>query len=133
MRPIVCVDLDGVLADYSDGWKGVEYFGNPIPGAVEFTRQLAVFADIVIFTCRCSPEVQRVPVAGVHLLVNRVREWLDANGFVYHEIYSGVGKPFANAYVDDRAVFCNATCPAHYKGVLDSIWSMCIFQKGKTA
>ena len=42
-RPIVCVDLDGVLNDY-DGWKGADYFHPPRPGAREFSQQLNVKA-----------------------------------------------------------------------------------------
>jgi hypothetical protein len=103
MKKTVCVDLDGVLARY-DKWRGIDHFGEPIPGAVEFTKALAEIADVVIFTTRCNPEINR-PEA-VHLLVNRVRKFLDEHGFVYHDIYSGSGKPMAVAYVDDRAVVC---------------------------
>jgi hypothetical protein len=102
MKPTVCVDLDGVLADFSEGWKGVEHFGAPIPGAVEFTRQLSEIADVVIFTCRCQSALNH----GVapFLLANRVREWLDKHGVAYADVYIGQGKPVASAYVDDRAV-----------------------------
>jgi hypothetical protein len=103
MKRTVCVDLDGVLAKY-DGWKGVDHIGDPIPGAVEFTKALSELCDVVIFTTRCNPEVNK-PEA-VHLLVNRVRAWLDAHGFAYADIYAGTGKPIAVAYVDDRAVVC---------------------------
>lgn len=101
MRHTVCVDLDGVLASY-DGWKGVDHFGSPIPGAVEFTKALASFADVVIFTTRCNPEVN--DGEAVDSLVYRVRNWLDMHGFVYSDVYAGTGKPLAAAYVDDRAV-----------------------------
>ncbi len=73
-------------------------------GAVQFTKDLAEDFDLVIHTCRCNPEMHK-PLA-VHLLVNRVRDWLDEHGFVYHDIYAGTGKPIASAYVDDRAVVC---------------------------
>lgn len=103
MKKTICVDLDGVVAQY-DGWKGVDHIGEPIPGAVEFTVALAHFADVVIFTTRCNPEVNKPEAA--HLLVNRVRDWLDKHSITYHHIYSGVGKPIASAYVDDRSVVC---------------------------
>jgi hypothetical protein len=104
MKKNVCVDLDGVLADYSKGWQGVEVIGDPIPGAVEFTKSLSEFADVVVFTTRCNPEVNKPEAA--HLLVNRVREWLDKHGFRYADIYCGTGKPIASAYIDDRAITC---------------------------
>jgi len=101
MRKTVCVDVDGVLAQY-DGWKGVDHIGDPIPGAVEFTRSLAKHADILIYTTRCCEEINRPEKS--HLLVNRVRDWLDRHGFAYHAIWDGQGKPICAAIVDDRAV-----------------------------
>ncbi len=103
MKKTVCVDLDGVLAKY-DGWRGVDHFGDPIPGAVAFVSALSEISDVVIFTTRCNPEMNK-PEA-VHQLVNRVREWLDLHNFRYADIYCGTGKPIASAYVDDRAVIC---------------------------
>lgn len=103
MKKTICVDLDGVLAQY-DGWKGVDHIGDPIPGAVDFTKELSQLGDVVIFTTRCNPEVNKP--SAVHLLVNRVREWLDRHGFEYADIYAGTGKPIASAYIDDRAIRC---------------------------
>lgn len=99
----VCVDLDGTLLSY-DGWKGVEHFGAPLPGAVEFTRELSRFADVIIFTCRCSEDCQS---ESAEFLTRRVREFLDREGFAYSEIYTGRGKPFAHAYIDDRSIVCD--------------------------
>jgi len=55
MKKSVCVDLDGVLAQY-DGWKGVEHIGDPIPGAVQFTKKLQEVARVVIFTTRTNAD-----------------------------------------------------------------------------
>jgi hypothetical protein len=106
MRKKVCVDLDGVLADYSQGWQGVENIGDPIPGAVEFTRSLSTGADVVIHTVRCNPEAQKGSGLSAAQLHDNVKAWLDKHGFAYTEIYTGAGKPMAAAYVDDRAVRC---------------------------
>lgn len=35
-----------------------------------------------------------------------IKEWLDASGIVYADVFTGKGKPPAHAYVDDRAVVC---------------------------
>ena len=106
MKKTVCVDLDGVLAQY-DGWKGVERIGDPIPGAVQFTKRLQEIARVVIFTTRTNADPK---ISGrnesVEMLTQRVRRWLDAHGFAYDEIYVGQGKPLAAAYVDDRAAEC---------------------------
>ena len=104
MKRTVCVDLDGVLADYSMGWKGLDHIGDPIPGAVELTQELAKFADVLIFTTRCCEEMGRG--LGKEMLRKIVKDWLDKHGFVYHEIWIGQGKPIASAYIDDRAICC---------------------------
>ncbi len=97
----VCVDLDGVLAQYS-GWRGIEHFGDPIPGAVDFTSKLVKTYRVIIFSSRTHEEEGRDVGAAAQL----VAAWLNRHGFAYDEIYTGVGKPFASAYVDDRGVSC---------------------------
>ena len=120
MKKTVLVDLDGVLADYSQGFKGIENIGDPIPGAVEFSKRLASFARVVIYTTRCKAYSEGVPGPdGVpepnrsdpSVLVGIVKAWLDKHGFAYDEIYSGQGKPFAACIIDDRAVNCNPQSP----------------------
>lgn len=37
MKPILCLDFDGVLHSYSSGWKGAHRIPDPpVPGALEF-------------------------------------------------------------------------------------------------
>lgn len=103
MKPTVAIDLDGVLAQY-DGWNGVDHFGDPIPGAVDFTLRLTPRFNIIIHTCRCSYGMNGREASS--MLVGRVRNWLDRHGFAYDHIWSEPGKPIANFYVDDRAVTC---------------------------
>lgn len=107
-KPRVCVDLDGVLASYS-GWEGPDVIGPPLPGAREFAMSLAEFADIVVFTSRCSldqgGEAPRQPVSPAKLRL-RVIEWLEKFSFPYADVYIGQGKPRAAAFIDDRAVPC---------------------------
>jgi hypothetical protein len=105
MKKTVCVDLDGVLADYSKGWQGVDTIGDPVPGAVQFTKDLQAFARVVIYTTRCKGKMfdrDEPPLK----LVEIVKAWLDKHGFAYDEIDAEQGKPIAAAYVDDRAVVC---------------------------
>ena len=97
----ICIDLDGVLAKY-DGWKGLEHFGDPLPGAIEFTKKMVKTYRVIIFSSRTHEEKDRDLGEAVKL----VGAWLDRHGFAYDEIYTGAGKPFASAYVDDRGVSC---------------------------
>ncbi|HYF52199.1 MAG TPA: hypothetical protein VEJ63_22520 [Planctomycetota bacterium] len=132
-RPRVCVDLDGVLATY-DGWKGLDFTGLPLPGAAEFTRKLSEFAEIVIFTTRCSVEPHRDELGEptrpasdlAPRLLHNVRYWLEKYKFTFDEIYVGQGKPIASAYVDDRAVFCGPQYDPHaYLQALSRVRELC--------
>jgi hypothetical protein len=108
-KPRVCLDLDGVLAQYN-GWEGLDQIGPPIPGALDFAWSLSEIADIVIFTSRCSldaggdaPSTRLSP----RQLRIKVIEWLEKYKFPYADVYAGQGKPRASAFIDDRAVYCS--------------------------
>lgn len=105
-KPRVCLDLDGVLAQY-DRWKGIDHIGDPIPGALEFTKKLAKIAEIVIFTSRCAQDVAEGSRITPGQLRIHVIEWLEKNKFPYSDVYVGQGKPRAAAFIDDRAVACS--------------------------
>jgi hypothetical protein len=122
-RPRVCVDLDGVLAQY-DGWKGLDFTGQPIPGAAEFTRKLSEIADVIVYTTRCAVEPHREelkeptrPASDLApRLIHSVRYWLEKYRFTFTDIYAGQGKPLASAYIDDRAIACT---PQHNQQAFD--------------
>lgn len=110
----VAVDLDGVLAQY-DGWDvhGLDNIGPPVEGAKEFL--LALLDDgfkVVVYTTRTNPdpfndgEYREAP----EKLAGRVRAWLREHD-MWHDgvsVFQGRGKPIAFAYIDDRAVPCQA-------------------------
>ena len=101
-KPKVCLDLDGVLAQHIS-WQGVDVIGDPIDGAVEFTRSLAETSEIIILTARFSKVRKK---ADIDALEEVLRGWLDKHGLVWDSIHTGIGKPAASAYIDDRAVTC---------------------------
>ena len=94
-RPVICVDLDGVLAKY-DGWRGKAIIGEPVDGAIEFSRSLAEYADMIVWSARVRTAAD----------AKLIRKWLEESGIVYVDVFTGKGKPPAHAYVDDRAVVC---------------------------
>jgi len=88
MKRTVCVDLDGVLNQYS-GWKGEDHIDPPRPGAERFLRELAKRSRVVILTTRDREAVW---------------EWLEEHGLARWVAEVTDRKPPAVVYIDDRAV-----------------------------
>ena len=103
-RLVAALDVDGVLASWSEGWQGIYHFGPPIPGAVQFTQELSRNMKIIIHTCRCNRSLgmgNRPEMLG-----QIVTNWLQMNGFAFDEVWTNPGKPVADVYIDDRAIAC---------------------------
>lgn len=105
-KKTVCVALDGVLADYSKGWQGIEHIGDPIPGAKEFLESLSEFCRVIIYTTRCSHDVNNKDNKTAFQLVQIVRRWLNDNKLKFDDVWTGQGKPLCSAFIDDRAIAC---------------------------
>jgi HSP90 family molecular chaperone len=115
---VVCVDLDGVLAEYK-GWFTNEWqeIGKPIKNASEFTYKLKdIGFKVIIFTTRCNPEVNNYCESAE--LISRVKNWLEKHNIFYDEIYQGVGKPMASFYIDDNSIRC---VPQEQEDAFDSV------------
>jgi len=95
-KPVICIDFDGVIANYDEGWRGENVFGDPIPFASETIQKLK--SDgwyIVIFTTRQETK--------------ELREYLSKNNIPYDAINSIEHnppntsiKPFFDMILDDR-------------------------------
>lgn len=84
-KPIVCVDFDGVLNNYT-GWRD-GYMYLPREGARDFLHELSYKYTIAIFTARPT---------------QLVKEWLDTHKMPYDFLTNE--KIGAVAYIDDRAI-----------------------------
>jgi len=133
-RKTVCVDVDGVLAQY-DGWNGVEP-GDPIPGAVAFLSLLHNEYHVIIWTTRMNPYINWKNVMDceyhpalldecIERLKTILKAWLNKHGFEYDDIWHSHGKPVCIAFIDDRAISCRpqatTTPESEYGAVLHRV------------
>ncbi len=104
---IIAIDLDGTLAEYH-GFQGLEHIGAPLTGAVAACKVLAAAGhSLMVFSCRTCD----APTIGPSSIRNErevaaaaIAKWLAGNGFPQMSVWTGDGKPFADVYIDDRAL-----------------------------
>jgi hydroxymethylpyrimidine pyrophosphatase-like HAD family hydrolase len=109
----ICIDLDGTLARY-DQWRGVDHFGDPIPGGKEALSELRRLGwTIIIYTTRGDRDKTRqfledhdIPFDYINENPNQPVDGLD-------------GKLIADVYVDDRAVQFNGDWQDALRQVID--------------
>ncbi len=100
--PTAAIDFDGVICDYSNGWRGVGNFGAVLPGAKQALQQLKKEGwFIIIFTCRSEASL--------------ISDFLKREGIPFDQINKnenlpgmvpgyGREKVIADVYLDDRAI-----------------------------
>lgn len=105
MKPILCLDFDGVIHSYTSGWKGAAIIPDPpVPGALAFMLGALHHFDVVIFSSRSHQP------GGLKAM----RLWLREHaGQTWYETPAGPGledvrftteKPPALVTIDDRAL-----------------------------
>lgn len=97
-KKTICIDFDGVLADYSEGYQGKDIFGEMLPNADIATQVLKNNGwTIIVWTTR--------PVT------DALKDWLKENKISYDYINENPDQPkdtseklMADIYLDDRAM-----------------------------
>lgn len=108
-KPILCIDFDGVIHDYREGWQDGVIYGDVTPGFFRWAGEAAQWFKLVIYSSRSKDAAQ----------LEDMREWLrvqwhDAgrpswtcsNDMLSDFEFSGV-KPPAFLTIDDRCVRFN--------------------------
>lgn len=106
-KPILCIDFDGVIHTYDQGWQGGRIYGDVVDGFFEWAERAVTRFQLFIYSSRCKDEALRAAMR--NWLTRRLAEWVDATGrdrsapppivFTFaHE------KPAAFLTIDDRAV-----------------------------
>lgn len=112
MKPILCLDFDGVIHRYVSGWKGAENNPDPpAPGAIAAILGYLHKFDVVIFSSRSHQ------LSGIDAMKRWLREHA---GAAWYESPDSPGlesvrfvreKPPAMATLDDRAITFTGTWP----------------------
>lgn len=99
-KKTICIDFDGVLADYSKGYQGLDVFGNMLPNADIGTKVLKEKGwTIIVYTTRPATDA--------------LKKWLDDNKISYDYINENPDQPkdskegcklIADIYLDDRGM-----------------------------
>ena len=112
MRPILCLDFDGVIHGYTSGWKGARVIPDlPVPGAFEFILDaLNSGYDVVVHSSR----------ARYWGGISAMRRWMRRHAPHLWDV-GGVAslchvrftrwKPPALVTIDDRALTFTGTWP----------------------
>ena len=97
----IAVDLDGVILEY-DKWKGIDHFGEPIPGAKESLQKLRNLGfKIIIYTTRVN-KINTKKSFTQRDIIKLIEQKLKEYNIPFDEI--STEKPLAKYYIDDRAI-----------------------------
>lgn len=94
MRKTVVFDFDGVIHEYTSGWKGIDIIpDSPVDGIRESIMDIRSNGyEVIVVSARCSDPIG----------IQAIKEYL-----LFHDIVvDGVSetKPPAIVYIDDRAI-----------------------------
>lgn len=102
-KPILCIDFDGVIHHYRDGWQDGVIYDTPTPGAFEWLEQAQQHFTLMIYSSRSkTPEG-----------ITAMTQWLLRHMMPWRalrpepgdmQIWFAAVKPPAFLTLDDRAV-----------------------------
>lgn len=85
-KPTLAIDFDGVIHDYTKGWKDGSIYGELTPGFREWLEEARKEFDVIVFSSRD---------------VHQIRTWLHDRDI---EVEVTSTKPKAFLSIDDRAL-----------------------------
>jgi len=119
MKPILCLDFDGVIHSYNSGWKGASVIPDPVvPHTFEFLLSAIIDFDVHIFSSRSHQEGGLQAMKSY--LFSKYCEWLDNHQHpddqpspkVFLDSLSfPLTKPPAFVSIDDRSLLFTGIWP----------------------
>lgn len=124
-RYTVAVDFDGVLHSYTSPWFAADVIPDPpVPGAIEWLRQISERFEVVIHTTRGDTSDSRAAI----------RKWLSHYGWEgAASVRITNEKVPALVYLDDRAIRFTGTFPTADEVYKAKPWNKQNPNKGGTA
>lgn len=105
-KPILCIDFDGVIHDYTKGWQDGVIYGNVTEGFFEWAEKASKFFRLVIYSSRSK---DKAGLEAMQLwLYNQRYKWRQNGGKSETtepvELEFANEKPPAFITIDDRAL-----------------------------
>lgn len=105
-KPILCIDFDGVIHSYENGWQDGEIYGTVVAGFFEWAEEAQELFKLVIYSSRSKDETRRV--AMIEWLLRHRDKWartqVKDGTEPYIEFEFTAEKPPAFLTIDDRAI-----------------------------
>ena len=111
----LCLDFDGVIHSYKNGWKGATMIPDPpVDGALEFILEATQHYTVAIHSSRSGQD------GGIPAMKDWIAHWMLERGilsgsnvhdFVENTIEWPVSKPGAYLTIDDRAITFRGVFP----------------------
>jgi hypothetical protein len=101
----ICIDFDGVIHDYRDGWQGGVIYGEVTPGFRQWCREMIEEADrrgVKLELCIYSSRSKEAELNAA--MIRWVREQIPGIGFTF-----AFAKPAAWVTIDDRGITFNGS------------------------
>lgn len=93
-RPIICLDFDGVIHRYSEGWRGGEIYDPPVPGFSAWASEAARTFRLVVYSSRSASNAGRLNMI----------EWMQRHDIDPSDFEFMAEKPAAFLTIDDRCI-----------------------------
>lgn len=107
MKPILCLDFDGVIHSYEHGWQDGKLYGTVTPGFFTWANRAEKDFRLVIHSSRAADLQQRA--AMWRWLLKHWKVWQDTNPglFTLDALAIVAMKPPAFLTIDDRCIQFN--------------------------
>lgn len=105
-KPVICIDFDGVIHKYSQGWQDGSIYDDVVPGFFDWVERVRDSFTLVIYSSRSATEAGIAAMA--EWFVVQRAAWVNDGGVIRSKenlsIKFAREKPPAWLTIDDRAI-----------------------------